>query len=197
MLLKRHFAHLVMTSLLLAGCPPAVMVNPEPPPEIDTTLGVGDSFEVKVFGELDLTNTYRVSSTGTVALPLIGEVEVAGLDPRQVEMRIAEKLRDGKFMVRPQVSVMVKEQMSKRIVVQGQVARQGTLPYTPALTALEAVMNAGGFTQLASKNSASLTRVEKGQKIIIPLPLSDIAAGRAKNVYLRPGDILNVPERIF
>jgi len=65
------------------------------------------------------------------------------------------------------------------------------------LTALEAITMSGGFTGIAAKNQATLTRVENGQKVTIPLPFSDIAAGRAKNVYLRPGDIVNVPERIF
>lgn len=168
----------------------------ELPPEVDTTLGIGDMFDIRIYGEPDLSGTYRVSSSGTVTIPLAGEIEIVGLDPRKIEQKIADRLRQG-ILRNPQVTVMVKDQSSKRIVVLGQVARQGTLSYTPALTALEAITMSGGFTPLASKNSATLTRVEGGQKITIPLPLTDITAGRAKNIYLRPGDILNVPERIF
>lgn len=186
----------LMLLLALAGCPPTAMVVSEAPPEVDTTLGVGDTFDLRVYGEGDLSGTYRVSSTGTVAIPLAGEIEVVGLDPRQAEKKIADRLREG-ILRNPQVTVLVKEQTSKRIVVLGQVNKQGTLSYTPALTALEAITMSGGFTGLANKNAATLVRVEKGQKITIPLPFSDIAAGRAKNVYLRPGDTINVPERIF
>lgn len=178
------------------GCPPVASVRQETPPEVDTTLGIGDTIEVRVYGENDLSGSYRVSSSGAVTLPLAGDVQVLGLEPQKAAKAIEERLAQG-ILRNPQVTMIVKEQTSKRIVVIGQVVRPGTLTYSPALTAVEAITMSGGFTGLASKNSTTLTRVENGQKVTMRIPIEDITQGRAKNVYLRPGDILSIPERLF
>jgi polysaccharide export outer membrane protein len=91
----------------------------------------------------------------------------------------------------------VKEQTSKKIYLLGQVAKPGMLSYTPAMSVVEAITLAGGFSALASKNGTTITRTEDGRKTIIKVPVDDIGNGKAKNVLLRPGDIISVPERIF
>src|SRR4029079_17939358 len=110
--------------------------------------------------------------------------------------KIAERLSDG-ILRNPQVTVLVKDQMSKKVVVMGQVSKPGTLPYTPAMTILEAITSAGGFTQISAKNDTTITRTERGLKTTTKIPVADISEGKAKNVYVRPGDIISVPERIF
>src|SRR5262249_19768172 len=97
----------------------------------------------------------------------------------------------------PQVTVLVKDQTSKKVFILGQVAKPGTFPYTPSMNVVEAITVAGGFTPLAAKNDTTLTRSEDGKKTTVKIPVEDIGQGKAKNVYLRPGDILSVPERIF
>ncbi len=167
-----------------------------PPPLADSTLGVGDTFEVRVFGEADLTGTYRVSGEGTITFPLAGQIKVEGLEPQLAAKKIAERLSDG-ILRNPQVTVLVKEQTSKKVVVMGQVSKPGTFPYTPTMTILEAITTAGGFTQISAKNDTTITRLSGGQKVTIKVPVADISEGKAKNIFVRPGDIISVPERIF
>ncbi len=165
-------------------------------PTADTSLDVGDSFEVRVFGEADLSGVYRIGVQGEINFPLAGEIKVAGLDPQTIAKRIAERLAQG-MLRNPQVSVFVKEQTSKKVYILGQVTKPGTFTYTPSMNVVEAITIAGGFTPLAAKNDTTLTRSENGKKSTVKIPVEDIGQGRARNVYLQPGDIISVPERIF
>jgi protein involved in polysaccharide export with SLBB domain len=185
---------------LAAACGPAVStagVEQTPVSRVaDTTLGVGDTFEVRVYGENDLTGVYKIGAEGTINFPLAGAIKVDGLDPQQVGKVIADRLADG-ILRNPQVSVMVREQNSKKVYILGQVTKPGTFNYTPSMNVVEAITQAGGFTPIAAKNDTTLTRNELGSKTTVKVPVEDIGRGRAKNVFLRPGDIINVPERLF
>jgi protein involved in polysaccharide export with SLBB domain len=191
---------ILLLSLLFAiGCGPMSRTVLEVAPTIptaDTTLGVNDTFEVRVFGEPDLTGTYRVSAEGTITFPLGGVIKVDGLEPQKVAARIAERLSDG-ILRNPQVTVLVKEQTSKKIYIMGQVSKPGTVTYVPSMSVVEAITMSGGFTPIAAKNDTTITRNEEGKKTIVRVPVDDIGSGKARNVYLRPGDIISVPERIF
>lgn len=183
----------------IAGCGAStrtVAEAPIIPPSVDTSLGVGDTFEVRVFGEADLSGTYKVGSEGNINFPLLGVVHVAGLDAQGVSKLLADRLRQG-LLRDPQVTVLIKDQTSKKIYILGQVGHPGTFNYTPSMSVVEAITMAGGFTPIAAKNDATLTRTEGGKKTIVRVPVADIGEGKAPNVYLRPGDIISVPERIF
>jgi len=185
---------------LATGCPPQTGTTVErvqKMPAADTTLGIGDTFEVRVFGEADLSGAFRVGAEGAITFPLVGDIKVAGLDPQQVAKLIADKLLQG-VLRNPQVTVLVKEQTSKKIYLLGQVSKPGTYTYTPSMSVVEAITIAGGFTPLAAKNDTTLTRsIEDGKKITVKIPVEDIGTGRAKQVYMMPGDIISVPERLF
>jgi polysaccharide export outer membrane protein len=192
----RRLAALTLT-ILVAGCGAHTRVAFEtPPPVADSALGVGDTFDVRVFGEADLSGTHRVGADGTITFPLAGVIKVEGLEPQGAAKKIAERLADG-ILRNPQVSVLLKEQTSKKVVVMGQVSKPGTYPYTPAMTILEAITQAGGFTPISAKNDTTITRLTLGNKNTTKIPVGDISEGKAKNVYVRPGDIVSVPERIF
>ncbi len=184
---------------VLGGCGPSTKTIVEQPPPavaVDITLDVGDSFDVKVYGESDLSGTYRVGGDGTITMPLAGVVKVLGLNQQDAAKRIAERLADG-ILRNPQVIVTIKELASKKIYVIGQVAKPGILSYTPLLSVLEAITTAGGFTPMAAKNDTTITRAEGGKKTTVKVPVEEIGEGKAKNFFLKPGDIINVPERIF
>ncbi|MDB4968032.1 MAG: polysaccharide export protein [Myxococcales bacterium] len=192
-------AALLVFSVMLAACGPSTRTVVEQPlaaPTIDTSLGVGDSFEVRVFGEADLSGLFKVGVEGNITFPLVGVLHVEGLDAQAVSKLIADKLREG-ILRDPQVTVLIKEQTSKKIYVLGQVVHPGTFSYTPSMSVVEAITVAGGFTGLAAKNDTSVTRSELGKKTTVRVPVADIGEGKARNVYLRPGDIISVPERIF
>ena len=186
--------------ILLCACGPSLknggVAESSVPPHIDTTFGVGDTFEVRVFGEGDLSGAFKVGGEGNIDFPLIGVVHVEGLDPQGVAKLLADKLRQG-ILRDPQVTVLAKEQLSKKVFIVGQVGHQGTLPYAPSMNVVEAITLAGGFTPLAAKNDTTVTRIENGKKTIVKVPAGDIGEGRARNFFLQPGDIIFVPERIL
>jgi polysaccharide export outer membrane protein len=185
--------------LLLAGCHGAYRDPSSAQPVIvtgDTTLGVGDTFEVRVFGESDLSGRYRVGGDGTIDFPLVGTIKVVGLIPSQAGAEIGRKLKEG-ILRSPQVSIFVVDQVSKKIHILGEVAKPGTFNYSIGMNIVEAISQAGGFTPLSAKNGTTVTRMENGKQIIYKVPAGDIGNGVAKNFAVRPGDIISVPERFF
>jgi protein involved in polysaccharide export with SLBB domain len=189
---------LCLIAALGLGCPPRAQ-----PPEVplgpsvsEFALSPGDTFDVRVFSEPDMTGSYRVAPDGTIDFPLIGQLRVEGLLPPEVAHTIQSRLKNG-YLRNPQVSVLIKDQPSKKITVIGEVGKPGTFPYAPNMTIVEAISMAGGFTAMAKKNDTTVTRIESGQKHSVQVPVADISVGQAANYQLRPGDIISVPQRIF
>ncbi|MEM9493325.1 MAG: polysaccharide biosynthesis/export family protein [Myxococcota bacterium] len=162
----------------------------------DTTLGPGDVFEVRVFRQDEMTGTYRVNSEGTIWFPLIGVIEVKSKTPIEVEGEIRRRLAEG-YLRNPQVSLLVKEYNSKTVSIFGQVRRPGTLTFTAGMTVVDAVAQAGGFADLARKNAVRVTRVEEGKKQNFIVPVRSIGEGKANNFFIRPGDTVFVPRRLY
>ena len=191
----RFFTGIVCLSL--SGCAHGlVSETPQVLVPGDLALGYGDAIDIKVFGESELSGPFRLEDDGTIEYPLLGQVKLEGLEARAAGRYLASRLAE-KYVKNPQVILTVKEQPSKRVLIFGQVGRPGIFPFTPHLSVIEAISLAGGFTQLAAKNHTTITRTEQGQKTLVEVPVAEISEGRAKNVQLRPGDIINVPERLF
>jgi len=167
----------------------------------DTTIGARDVFDVKVFRHDEMSGTYSVSDDGTINFPEIGVVTVLGKTPDAVALEIQQKLADG-YLVNPSVSVLVKEYKSKSISILGQVRKPTTIQYSAGLSIVDAISQAGGFTQMAHKNAVKVTRNETGpdgkqKPISYTVPVESIASGSAKPFFLRPGDNVYVPERWY
>jgi polysaccharide export outer membrane protein len=161
-----------------------------------TTVGAGDVLEVRIFREPDLSGTYQVSVDGTIHMPLVDEVKVAGLPPALAAETIAQRYADG-YLAAPQVIVFVKEYNSKRIYVMGEVKAPGSFAYRENLTILQAVILAGGFTTLAATGRVLITRNAEGGEKKLEVSVSDVSRGEAENILLQPGDLVFVPEAIF
>ncbi len=157
----------------------------------------GDIFDVRVYGEEDLTGTFQVAQDGSIDYPFIGRVRVAGLEPTEVADLITHKLKGEQYLKNPQVSILVKEYNSKRVSVIGAVAHPGTFPLSPGMTVVQAITEAGGFSPLASKNSTALTRTIDGHRRTYHLRAGDVSEGQGRDLTIRAGDIIYVPERIF
>ena len=124
------------------------------------------------------------SGSGTVALPLIGQVRARGLTLSQFEDAVEERLRDG-YLTNPRVSAEV---MNYRpFYIYGEVGEPGQYPYTNGMTVLNAVAVAGGYTYRANQSSVYITRGE-GDEIQYPA---------SQSVKVLPGDVVRVPERFF
>lgn len=194
-----EFRTLGLIVLLCLGCGgaqqvPAEIRNAEP---ATPGLGVGDVFEVRVFGEDELSSQYRVESDGTIDFPFLGRVVVEGLDSRAVSTSIADGLRDREILRDPQVTVFVSESNSLRVSVMGAVGNPGTFPVMPGMTFVQAISMAGGFTALASQNGAVLTRRADQGVRRYAVPARRISDGREEDVPIQGGDIIFVPERAF
>lgn len=162
-----------------------------------SALGAGDVFEIRVHGHKDLSGIHRVSPRGFIDVPLIGRVEVTGLTSSQIADRINAKLKDG-FLRNPYVTVYVKEFNSKKVFVLGQVKKPGIFTFDERMNIVQAIALAGGFTELAQKNYAIVTRVDEGVERRIPVPVEKIITDRgSKNFTLKPGDIVFVPEALL
>jgi protein involved in polysaccharide export with SLBB domain len=159
-------------------------------------IGTDDVFDVRVYGEPDLTGTYRVANDGTIDFPLAGRVAVSGLRTGEIQSLLVTKLREG-FLRNPQVTVTVKERNSQKITVFGQVSKPGQVGYYPNMTIVDAIASAGGFTGIAAKNSVNLRREVMGKVETHIYPVADITEGRSQNVMVLPGDVLVVDERVF
>ncbi len=165
------------------------------PPVVDATLGPGDLFDVRVFEEPDLSGTYRIGPEGTIDYPLVGRVVASGRLPSEIAEELQKRLAE--TVKRPQVSVLVREMNSKRVIIYGQVQRPGTFPYTNPMTISQAISIAGGFTAMAARESVRISRVEHDQQNIFEVNLRSIADGKEPNKFLSPGDEVYVPERLF
>ncbi len=182
---------------LLTGCPatPAVVVRQAtPPPQVDMSLGPDDVFEVRVYGEPELTGIYRVSAEGAIDVPLIGRQVVRGLTTAQVADVLTDRLRA--YLKAPQVTVFLKEVHSKKVVLIGQVRSPGTINFVEGMTLEQAVSMVGGLTPMAARERVRVTRVQSGKAETLIVNFKAIAEG-SQSFYLQPGDTVSVDERLF
>jgi len=186
-----------LPAVVVPGCGPSARPEAPPPAENETSLGEGDVFEIRVYGESDLNNNYRVEQDGTIDFPYLGRVAVAGLEPPQVSDLIESRLREDGILVNPQVSVLVTDYESRRISVMGAVRNPGNYPVTPGLTALQAIGLAGGTTDLADRDGTILTRRVDEEMRRYQVPLDRITVGNSDDIPVRADDIILVPERPF
>ena len=184
----------------LSGCthqkgrPQSAGIVGLPPPE--DRLGFDDVFEVRVFGEGELSGMYRVSAEGTIDFPLAGRIRVSGLRIDELQGELVRKLKAG-YLKDPQVSVMIKSWNSRKISVLGQVQKPGSVDFFPNMTIVDAIALAGGFTPIADKNTVTLRREVSGKVETKTFPVADISEGRFPNVPVLPGDVVVVEERLF
>jgi polysaccharide export outer membrane protein len=196
-----RYALLAVVFACLAGVAGCATNRASTKPVVDASdpadrVGIDDTFDVRVYGEAELTGTFRVATDGTVDYPLAGRISIAGLRTGEIQQLLVAKLKD-RYLKDPQVVVTIKDRNSQKISVLGQVARPGQVAYYPNMTIVDAIANAGGFTGIAAKNSVNLRREVAGNIQTTVYPVADISEGRSPNVMVLPGDVLVVDERVF
>jgi polysaccharide export outer membrane protein len=159
-------------------------------------IGARDRVAIHVYREADLETRAQLSEAGTVQMPLIGTVRLAGLTTDQASKLIEAKLKDG-YLVNPQVSVTIEERVRRSVTVLGQVREPGVFKLSAdrGLTLVEALGMAGGMTRIANPKKVTLKRSGGGDPQVINV--KDITSGKAADVVLRDGDVINVPEGLF
>jgi polysaccharide export outer membrane protein len=185
------------------GDPPPSNYPTQPFYVEDSSLGADDQLEITVYlggGSTkveDISKIYPVSADGSLSFPMIGTVEAAGRSAQDVENEIRDRLADG-YIVSPNVTVQVKEYRSKKVSIFGEVRKPGTLSWRPSMSINEAISDAAGFTAMAKPNAAVVTRrIADNQTQKYTVPIEKIANNRAPQFYLRPGDSIYIPKRLF
>lgn len=168
-----------------------------PPATDDTTLGPGDVFSVRVYGEDSMSGSHQVAPDGTINFPLLGTVTVEGLEPPEVANELQRLLRERDLLKNPHVSVYVEQYASKRVSVMGAVANPGTFPLEPGMTVVEAITRAGGFSNLADQDGTIVTRRIGAETVRYRVPVARVTKGEAQDIEVAAGDIIYVPERLF
>jgi len=179
--------------------PPAPAVSREPPTgdDGDYRLAPKDQITVTVFGQKDLTRALRVSQSGTITVPLLGEVKAAGLSPAELERKIEDGLR-GRYLVNPRVTVAVAEYQGRQVAVMGAVNQPGAYPLKANhTTVLNALSEAKGVKDGADRIAYVLRarpRPGEPQPVLVDLDALLRQAHPGYNVVVEPGDSVYVPE---
>ena len=191
--------------VLLAACSNSAIEKM--PPLSDSGLlaeyriGVGDTLQINVWRNPELSLSVPVRPDGKISMPLIGDLPAADLTANQLSTNIVQGLST--YIRNPQVTVIVTNPSStdfqRRVRITGAVNSPQSIPYREGMTVLDLVLLAGGPNNFASANKAKLYRKVDGVVKVYPIKLDDlINDGKIETNYLlQPSDIVTVPERAF
>ena len=160
----------------------------------DYVLGAGDVVRINVFDRPEMTTEARVSETGKIRFPLIGDIEVGGQSTAEVEKRIADLLIAGNYLRKPQVSVIVLTYRSQQISVLGQVNRPGRYPLEQPSKLSDMLAMAGGIAP-SGADTVKLVRYVEGRPQLMEFDQTQMfEAGQLdKDISVRGGDVIYVP----
>ncbi len=154
-------------------------------------IGPGDLVSIHVFREEDLNTKLRVKDSGTIALPLIGSVRVAGLPAADAASLIADRYRADGFLNHPQISVLVEESATQKVDVLGEVARPGSVMLSSPRNLLDVLAEAGGLLKSADRHVT--VRRPSGAPITVLVPNDASAELPSAGLLVSPGDTVLVP----
>jgi polysaccharide export outer membrane protein len=154
-------------------------------------IGPQDSLQVTVWKEPTLSGTFPVRPDGMISLVLVGDIPAAGHTPMALSAEITQRLK--KYVQDPVVTVVVLGVNSQRIFMVGEVGKVGAIMLTPGMTALQAIVTAGGLTQFASSKHIYILRTVGGKQQKIPFNYKQALKGINEGVPLLPGDTIIVP----
>ncbi len=170
----------------------SAMTAPANASDATYVIGAEDTLHIAVWKEADLTATLPVRPDGKISLPLLNDVQAAGLTPMQLADSLTEKLK--KFVANPLVTVVVTQINSKRIYMVGEVGHTGPMPMLPNMTVLQALSSAG-LSQFANTKRIYILRTENGKQQKLPVNYRKLVKGEQieHNYVLQPGDTIVVP----
>jgi polysaccharide export outer membrane protein len=209
---------ILLSSLAIAGCASpdlidtgrVAIVDSEalPPPSqadliVDTRpqlIGPGDSISVDVFGLPELSREVRVDTSGHIALPLAGALDVSGKNPEEIARDVETRLR-ANFVRDPRVAVGIVEAVSQVVTVGGEVGRPGAYPVTGEATLMRTIARAEGTSETANAKHVVIFRTVEGKQMAALYDLRAIRLGAYADPQVYPNDVVVVGEsnarRIF
>lgn len=194
----------LFVGLLLADCGGAPPLPPAPPasslPSAEYRIGPGDTLNIFVWRNPELTVTVPVRPDGRISIPLVEDVVAIGKTPTALAREYEQRL--GRYIKEPLVTVIVQGfvgPIPDQVRVIGEAAQPRSLPYRADMTVLDAMIAVGGLTRYAAGNDSVIIRTVNGAQNTYAVHLSDLIRDGdiASNVALQPGDILIIPQRLF
>jgi polysaccharide export outer membrane protein len=194
-------------SPLIVSCASAPTPAPTPTPtstelkapDTNYIIGPGDTLEVFVWRNPELSVTVPVRPDGKISTPLVEDMVAVGKTPPQLARDMEKVLSE--YVRAPKVNIIITSAASafSLVKVVGQVQHPSALPYREGMRVLDAILAVGGLTQFASGNRARIVRTENGKETIIHVKVADLVnSGDVKeNALLKPGDVLVVPQSMF
>ena len=197
--LRRALWLLVPALALAQGAAPPTATPPAAAESNEYLIGPGDTLDVFVWRNPDLSVSVPVRPDGKISTPLVEDMKAVGKTPTQLARDIEKAL--AVYVRSPQVNVIVSKPASafSQVKVIGQVAKPAAVPYREGMTVLDAVLAVGGLSTFAAGNRAHLVRTENGKQVDIRVKLDALMnnGDMSQNLKLRPGDVLVVPESRF
>ncbi len=193
----------VLVGLVLFACASKDRLAVEESDQRETPLyiiGPGDTIQMFVWGNPDLSASVPVRPDGRITTPLVEDVQASGKTPTQLARDMEKEL--SKFIKNPVVTVIVTGfvgRFSEQIRVVGEAAQPQAIPYTERMTLLDVMIAVGGLTEFAAGNRAKVIRVANGKQQEIRVRLNDLLLDGdiTANIEMLPGDILIIPEAWF
>ena len=156
-------------------------------------IGADDVLSIVFWKDKDMSADAQVRPDGRIALPLINEVQAAGLTPEQLREKITEESK--KFMEDASITVVVRQINSRRAFITGEVAKPGPYPLTSPTNVMQLISLAGGLREYANSKKIVIMRTVNGKPVSLPFNYKDVVAGKSltQNIELKPGDTVVVP----
>jgi polysaccharide export outer membrane protein len=179
------------------GTPPAAPAFAPAPPGVAVpagfVLGPEDVVGVLFWRDKDMSVEVTVRPDGRITLPLINEVQAAGLTPEQLRDNLTTAA--AKYMEDPSVSVVVKAINSRKVFITGQVAKPGSYPLTSPTSVMQLIALAGGLQEFADSKKIIVMRTDNGRPVAYAFNYKDVLRRKnlRQNIELKPGDTVVVP----
>jgi polysaccharide export outer membrane protein len=156
-------------------------------------IGADDVLSIVFWKDKEMSADAQVRPDGRIALPLINEVQAAGLTPEQLREKITEESK--KYIEDASVTVVVREINSRKVFITGEINKPGTYPLTSPTTVMQLIAMGGGLREYADSKKIVIMRTENGKQKRLPFNYKDIIDGKnlQQNVELKPGDTVVVP----
>jgi polysaccharide export outer membrane protein len=190
----------LLSAVACAPVPAAPPVSATPIETASYIIGPGDTLQISVWHNNDLTASVPVRPDGRISTPLVSDVVAAGRTPEQLGHEIEERLK--KFVADPTVTVIVSSFVgpySQQVRIIGEAVTPKAIPFSAHMTALDAMIAAGGLTPFASGNRTKIVRKIDGKDVETRIRLTDLLkeGDLTANTDLRPGDIIIIPQSYF
>jgi polysaccharide export outer membrane protein len=162
-------------------------------PPSDYIIGAEDLLSVVFWRDKDMSSDVAVRPDGKISLPLLNDVQAAGLTPTQLRDQLTESSKQ--YIAEPNVTVVVRQINSRKVFITGQVQKPGPYVLGGSTTVLQLIATAGGVLEYAHSNKIVVMRTENGKQTSHPFDYKGVIAGKnlRQNIELRPGDTVIVP----